>query len=431
MDSIDEDLSKNETPENPSDDLTIDESAAIRLYTVEWEQPHRSLYSLLNQTLKGGNREELRPYSKYLKLLLTALVKIPCVPPLTIWRGVTRNLSAKFPPGTEVTWWSFSSCTTSLTVLENNMYLGTTGVRTLFSVEAINGRKVRDHSHFVTEDEILLLPGTHMIVQSQLSPAPDLHFIHLKQVIPKQTLLEPPFEGAHLYPELKYPWYKKKQFFIPLSLLIILSIGAIIIGSVLGSRKNDNIPIYQCMDPYSSPATSGTGKLPVAIVFGNFQRVNQIDLAVLNYDEQSVDILSGNGKHDYETEYRYMTDSAPSSVFNVDLNKDGLPDLIVTNGNDDTISVLVDNPDKTFQISIQYPVGDDPISTTAGYFNNDTQIDVLVANSGDNTVNLLLGDEENTFSDIRIIFDVGSKPVFVISNDFNKDGKLDWAVINQ
>ncbi|CAF4177518.1 unnamed protein product, partial [Rotaria sordida] len=187
-------LALDETPENPSDDLTIDESAAIRLYTVEWEQPHRSLYSLLNQTLKGGNHEELRPYFKYLKLLLTALVKIPCVPPLTIWRGVTRNLSAKFPPGTEVTWWSFSSCTTSLTVLENNMYLGTTGVRTLFSVEAINGRTVRDHSHFVTEDEILLLPGTHMIVQSQLSPAPDLHFIHLKQVIPKQTLLEPPFE---------------------------------------------------------------------------------------------------------------------------------------------------------------------------------------------------------------------------------------------
>jgi hypothetical protein len=184
-----------ETPEVPSDGLTIDESAEIRLYTIEWDRPHRSLYSMLNDTLQKDDRKHLRPYFKYLKLFLTALAKLPCVPQLTVWRGVTKNLSAEFPPGTPVSWWAFSSCTTELTVLENNMYLGNTGDRTLFSVEAINGRTVRAHSHFITEDEILLLPGTHMIVQSQFSPAPDLHIIHLKQVIPEEVLLEPPFEG--------------------------------------------------------------------------------------------------------------------------------------------------------------------------------------------------------------------------------------------
>ncbi|CAM6006476.1 unnamed protein product [Sphagnum balticum] len=184
-----------ETSEQPLDGLTVDESAAIRLYTIEWDGPHRSLYSMLNHTLKNDDREHLRPYFKYLKLFVTALVKLPCVPQLTVWRGVTKDLSKKFPPGTPVTWWAFSSCTTELTVLENNMYLGNTGSRTLFSVEAINGRTIRAHSHFVTEDEILLLPGTHMIVQSQFSPATDLHIIHLKQVKPEQVLLEPPFEG--------------------------------------------------------------------------------------------------------------------------------------------------------------------------------------------------------------------------------------------
>jgi hypothetical protein len=189
-------MALNETPEVPPDGLTIDESAAIRLYTIEWDGSHRSLYSMLNRTLKKDDREHLRPYFKYLKLLLTALVKLPCVPPLTIWRGVTKNMSAEFLPGAPVTWWAFSSCTTELTVLQSNMYLGSIGDRTLFSVEAINGRTIRDHSHFVTEDEILLLPGTHMIVQSQFSPAPDLHIIHLKQVKPEEVLLEPPFEGS-------------------------------------------------------------------------------------------------------------------------------------------------------------------------------------------------------------------------------------------
>jgi len=184
-----------ETPEQPLDGLTIDESAAIRLYTMEWEKPHRSLYSMLNHTLKYEDREYLRPYFKYLKLFLTALAKLPCVPQETVWRGVTKDLSAELPPGTPVTWWAFSSCTTQLPVLESNMYLGSIGNRTLFSVEAINGRTICAHSQFVTEHEILLLPGTHMIVQSQFSPASGLHVIHLKQVRPEQMLLEPPFEG--------------------------------------------------------------------------------------------------------------------------------------------------------------------------------------------------------------------------------------------
>ena len=183
------------TPEQPADGLTIDESASIRLYTIEWPRPHRSLYSMLNQTLKSTDREHLRPYFKYLKLFMTALAKLHCVPQQTVWRGVTKDLSANFPPGTLVTWWAFSSCTTTMTVLNNNMYLGDTGSRTLFSIETINGRTIRAHSHYEGEDEILLLPGTQMIVQSQLSPAPDLHIIHLKQVKPKEILLELPFKG--------------------------------------------------------------------------------------------------------------------------------------------------------------------------------------------------------------------------------------------
>ena len=192
-------LALNETPQHPPDGLTFDESAAIRLYTMEWDEPHTSLYSMLNHNLKKSNRQALGPYNKYLKLLLTALIKLPCAPMQTVWRGVTKDLSQEFPDRTRVTWWSFSSCTTSLPVLENNIYLGNAGERTLFSVEAMNGRIIRAHSHFDFEDEILLLPGTYMEVQSKLSPASGLHIIHLKQIKPMETLLELPFEGIYKY----------------------------------------------------------------------------------------------------------------------------------------------------------------------------------------------------------------------------------------
>jgi len=184
---------------NPSDDLTQDESAAIRLYTMEWDtsdsEPRSSLYTHLNRTLKEINRTKLRPWFRYLKLFLTALAKLPLAPHQTVWRGVRKDQSHDYPPGAESTWWAFSSCTTSLSVLESDLYLGKTGTRTLFSIEVFNARTIRAHSHFVTEDEILLLPGTYFEVKSRLNPAPGLYIIHLSQKRPPFDLLEPPFEG--------------------------------------------------------------------------------------------------------------------------------------------------------------------------------------------------------------------------------------------
>jgi hypothetical protein len=184
---------------NPSDGLTEDESAAIRLYTMEWDgdenEPHGSLYSHLNRTLKGIDRTKLRPWFCYLKLFLTALAKLPPAPRQTVWRGVRKDHTADYPPGSEAVWWTFSSCTTSLSVLESELYLGNAGTRTLFSIETMNARTIRAHSHFQVEDEMLLLPGTFFEVKSRLNPAPDLYIIHLSQKRPPHDLLEPPFEG--------------------------------------------------------------------------------------------------------------------------------------------------------------------------------------------------------------------------------------------
>ncbi len=191
-----------ENSKNPLDNLTQDESAAIQLYTMEWKplqgEPKGSLYVHLNRTLRGTNRSQLQPWFLYLKLLLTALAKIPISSRQIIWRGIRIDQSNDYVPGTEVTWWSFTSCTTSLSVLETDVYLGKTGTRTLFSIEALNGRTIRNHSRFRTEDEILLLPGTRLVVLSRLNPAPDLHIIHLRQIRPPYQLLEPPFDGTFL-----------------------------------------------------------------------------------------------------------------------------------------------------------------------------------------------------------------------------------------
>ncbi|CAF1375682.1 unnamed protein product [Didymodactylos carnosus] len=106
------------------DNLTVDESAAIRLYTMQ------SLFKHLNEILRSKVRAELlRPWLPYLKLLLMALYKLPSVKK-TVWRGTNLDLSTLYKQGDRCTWWGFSSCTESITVAD--CFLGESGSRTLF-----------------------------------------------------------------------------------------------------------------------------------------------------------------------------------------------------------------------------------------------------------------------------------------------------------
>jgi len=182
---------------NPDDGLTQDESASIHLYTMEWTDSQQSLYAKLNRALRGVNRQELKPWFRYLKLFLTGLFKLPAVEGV-VWRGVRGDLSAQYSTIEQQAWWALSSCTLSLKILESPLYLGKTGVRTLFSIETQTGRRIRSHSYFKHEEEILLLPGTFFQIASHLSPAEDLHIIHLKEQQAPFALLQPPFPGAQI-----------------------------------------------------------------------------------------------------------------------------------------------------------------------------------------------------------------------------------------
>ncbi len=183
--------------QNPADDLTQEESASIHLYTMQFHGGP-SLYILLNQSLRAENRDELIPWFSFLKLFLTALHKLPSHSEI-VWRGVKNiDSSSKYKKGTKFAWWGVSSCTTDIEVLESNHFLGKHGLRTLFSIQCINGKSVANHSYFKnTEKEIILMPGSYFEVIGQLNPAPQLHIIQLKEIPPPITLVKPPFNKSN------------------------------------------------------------------------------------------------------------------------------------------------------------------------------------------------------------------------------------------
>ena len=121
---------------------------------------------------------------------------------MRIWRGVPLDLRKEYIVGKTYTWWGFSSCTESISVLESDLFLGQEGKRTMFSIDCFNGKKVREHSSFEDENEILILPGSQFLVKSHLQPSkkdPDLVIIQLEQVEPPFVLLEEPSPGMATY----------------------------------------------------------------------------------------------------------------------------------------------------------------------------------------------------------------------------------------
>ncbi|CAF1425202.1 unnamed protein product, partial [Rotaria sp. Silwood1] len=175
---------------NPADGLTSDQSAAIMLYTMEWEPQNECLYFVLNEHLRAADRKKLKPWFLYLKLILTGLSRLPSVQ-RTVYRGVKLDLSAQHHEGEQFFWWGFSSCTKKMNVLKSDQFLGKTGKRTLFLIECVNGKYIRRHSYYQKEDEILLLPATYLEVVTCFEMASDLHAIQLKEIKPDFPYLEP------------------------------------------------------------------------------------------------------------------------------------------------------------------------------------------------------------------------------------------------
>ncbi|CAF1325205.1 unnamed protein product [Adineta steineri] len=174
----------------PPDDLTQDESASIMLYSMDWEPHEECLYFALNATLRTEDRSKLKTWFSYLKLILIALEKLPSTR-CNVFRGVNLNLSEQYTEGKTFIWWGFSSCTTSMGVLENEQFFGKTGERTMFTIECDSGKDISRHSYYQKEKEVLLLPARRFVVVSCLQPAPGLHMIQLKETKPVITLLQP------------------------------------------------------------------------------------------------------------------------------------------------------------------------------------------------------------------------------------------------
>src|SRR5262249_13347763 len=169
------------------------------------------------------------------------------------------------------------------------------------------------------------------------------------------------------------------------------------------------------------------GDTPVAVVSGDFNGDGRIDLAVANEYPNTVSVLLGKGDGTFQAQPPDAVGPLPFDLVTGDFNGGGRMGLAVANFRSAdyamnsafglAVPVLLGNGDGSFQAQVPFAVGTRPVALVSGEFNGDGRTDLAVANSADNTVSVLLGNGDGTFQ-TQTTYAVGTGPTAVVTGDF-------------
>ncbi|CAF1310035.1 unnamed protein product [Adineta ricciae] len=177
--------------------------------------------------------------------------------------------------------------------------------------------------------------------------------------------------------------------------------------------------------------STGISSNPIMSAVNDLNKDSYLDIVVANYGRHSIGIFYGYvaGQRTYSTGNNSYPYSVAAGYFNDDVQLD----LVTANFGSNTIGVFLGSDNNSFISQRTYSTGSysSPYSVAVGYFNNDTRLDIIVINYDNSKFGIFLGHGDGTFDGI-ILFSMpyGSHPFSLALADFNRNGKLDIAVIN-
>ncbi len=161
----------------------------------------------------------------------------------------------------------------------------------------------------------------------------------------------------------------------------------------------------------NSPFTVGTG--PIALAAGDLNGDSNVDLAVANQTDSTVDILLGGGGGNFALSGAPLTlDHQPSAIVATDFNNDGTIDLLTADSGPGTVGILRNNGNATFAVgSIAAGAGAAALAVTD--LNGDGRPDLIVANSGAANASVFLTAQSGSVNVTNITFTGGGTHAIV------------------
>ena len=162
---------------------------------------------------------------------------------------------------------------------------------------------------------------------------------------------------------------------------------------------------------------------------GDFNGDGNFDLAIANTHNDTVTVLPGDGKGNFESEPPISVPGGPDALVTGDFNDDGRLDLATADESSNQVEVLLGNGDGTFQPGVSYDVGTLPKALIVGDFTGDGNLDLATANYLSNNLTVLFGDGHGSFPS-ESSYPVRNGPGELVTGDFNGDGRVDLAAVS-
>jgi hypothetical protein len=171
----------------------------------------------------------------------------------------------------------------------------------------------------------------------------------------------------------------------------------------------------------------------VAVSRGDFNRDGLLDVVALNHSDNGLSVFLAGAGGSFALAHNYQVGGAATSALVVgDWNRDGRDDLAITLQGTDSgvVKVLLANTDGTFGTPTSLTTGKAPVGIDYGDFDRDGRLDLAVVNSVSNDVWVYLGDGAGGFHALRAVPGSGGLLALAVA-DFDRDGSDDIAVAQQ
>ena len=181
---------------------------------------------------------------------------------------------------------------------------------------------------------------------------------------------------------------------------------------------------------FGTPRAFVTDQEPLAVAAGDLNGDRIPDLVALNRDNTTPDavVLLGQGDGSFKGVEDVSVDPTPNVVIGGDTDNDGLADLIVAHPTG-TLLVRRAQPSGGFAAPVTLQAAGGAVAVGCGDFNADGWLDIVALNKSTSNVSMFLG-QRNGFS-TKPPFAVGAGGVALAVGDWDRNGRADLAVASQ
>lgn len=174
---------------------------------------------------------------------------------------------------------------------------------------------------------------------------------------------------------------------------------------------------FESMPPLS------VGRQPRGLVTSDFNQDDRPDLAVVNFGGDSVAILQGDGRGGFTPPQLIAVGTGPSAIGVGSFGTDTSNDLAIVNSLSDSVSVLYGDGRGQFPHVATFPVAARPSFLIIGDTNRDGHQDLVVGSQFSESVAILLGDGHQLGAPTNSKLTGVARPS--LAEDFDQDGEMD------